>query len=296
MIMKSNGSLRLRSLAYRWTVIVSALGCSCAFSAPLTPGEALLTPPTVTLATEPGQFKQTKASKEQSFALSSGLVWETSTGLTATQYVQNLPIRTQSARLTTGPNLQAGRLEFAFPMQSGYEVGIGQGETMWTSNAPHVTWALGPNDKVRLEARVQNRTEQRQVFSRKSKKSIGVSWLHAFSDRYSLRAGVGQNQEVINDGLRRNHGAEVYAQMRAQLADNWQLSLLGSLQAVHYAPEGYVGKAMHDQSSSLVLSVNKGLGERWLLTGFFSIDQSGSSGLTVPNYTKSGQLRLTHDF
>lgn len=278
--------------------MISAIGGSCtfAFAAPLTSGEALLTPPEVTSATEPGQFKQTKASKEQTFALSSALVWQISTGLTATQYAQNLPMRTQSARLTTGPNLQAGRFEFALPMQSGYELGTGQGETIWTSNAPRVTLALGPNDRVRLEARVQNRTEQRQIFSRKAKKSVGVSWHHAFSERYSLRAGVGQNQEVIDDGLQRNHGAEVYALMRARLPDNWQLSMLGSLQSVHYASAGAGGKFTQDQTSSLVLSANKGLGDRWLLSGSLSIDQNGSSGLSIPRYTQSGLVRLTRDF
>ena len=275
---------------------MAATSCSQTFAAPLMSGEALLTLPAVTSAMEPGQFRQTRVSKEQSLSLASGIVWETSTGLTTTQYTQALPVRTQSARFTTGPNLQLGRFEFALPVQSGYELGTGQGETLWTSNAPRITFTLGPNDRVRLEARVQNRTEQRQTFTRKSKKSVGVSWLHAFSDRYSLKAGMGQNQEIIDDGLQRNHGAEVYAQVRARLPDNWQLSLLGSVQAVHYTADGLGSKATRDQSSSLVISANKGLGSRWLLSGSFLIDQIGASGLTVPTYTQSGQIRLTRDF
>ena len=275
---------------------MAATSCSQTFAVPLISGEALLTLPAVNSVIEPGQFRQTRVSKEQSLSLASGIVWETSTGLTATQYTQALPVRTQSARFTTGPNLQLGRFEFALPVQSGYELGTGQGEAMWMSNAPRISFNLGPNDRVRLEARVQNRTEQRQTFSRKSKKSVGVNWRHAFNDRYSLRVGMGQNQDVIDDGLQRNHGAEVYAQMRARLPSNWQVSLLGSVQAVHYTADGVVSKATRDQSSSLVLSANKGLGGRWLLSGFFSIDQIGASGLTMPTYTQSGQVRLTRDF
>ena len=275
---------------------MAATSCSQTFAVPLISGEALLTLPAVNSVIEPGQFRQTRVSKEQSLSLASGIVWETSTGLTATQYTQALPVRTQSARFTTGPNLQLGRFEFALPVQSGYELGTGQGEAMWMSNAPRISFNLGPNDRVRLEARVQNRTEQRQTFSRKSKKSVGVNWRHAFNDRYSLRAGMGQNQEVIDDGLQRNHGAEVYAQMRARLPSNWQVSLLGSVQAAHYTADGVGSKATRDQSSSLVLSANKGLGGRWLLSGSFSIDQIGASGLTMPTYTQSGQVRLTRDF
>ena len=275
---------------------MAATSCSQTFAVPLISGEALLTLPAVNSVIEPGQFRQTRVSKEQSLSLASGIVWETSTGLTATQYTQALPVRTQSARFTTGPNLQLGRFEFALPVQSGYELGTGQGEAMWMSNAPRISFNLGPNDRVRLEARVQNRTEQRQTFSRKSKKSVGVNWRHAFNDRYSLRVGMGQNQEVIDDGLQRNHGAEVYAQMRARLPSNWQVSLLGSVQAAHYTADGVGSKAPRDQSSSLVLSANKGLGGRWLLSGSFSIDQIGASGLTMPTYTQSGQVRLTRDF
>lgn len=294
--MKFNGSLRLRSFAYRWAVIMAFAVCSQALSAPLISGEALLTLPAVTSTTEPGQFRETRVSKEQSLSLGSGLVWETSTGLSTTQYTQVLPLRTQSARLTTGPTMQLGQFEFAFPMQSGYELGTGQGETLWTSNSPRMTFALGANDLVRLELRVQNRTEQRQTSSRKSRKNIGVSWRHLLDDRYSFRTGFGQTQEIFNEGLERHHGAEVYAQMRARLPDNWQLSLLGSVQAVRYPAVGLASKATRDRSSSLILSADRGLGGRWLLSGSFSIGQNASSGLRVPAYTQSGQLRLTRDF
>lgn len=276
--------------------MMAVIVCPQALAAPLVSGEALLTLPAVTSATEPGRFREARVLKEQSLSLGSGLVWETSTGLTTTQYSQVLPIRTQSARLTTGPSMQLGRFEFAMPMQSGYELGTGQGDTLWTSNSPRMTFALGPDDRVRLELRVQNRTEQRQASSRKSRKSLGVSWQHLFNDRYSFRTGMGQNQEIIDDGLRRNHGAEVYAQMRARLPDNWQVSLLGSLQAVHYPSVGSGNKPTRDRSSSLALSAERGLGGRWLLSGSLSIDQNGSSGLSVPAYTQSGQLRLTRDF
>ncbi len=277
-------------------MLIATLACSHGFAAPIISGEALLALPAVDSATEPGQYRQTRLSKDQPLSLGSDLAWDTSIGLTATQYIQPSPMRTQSARFSTGPNLQLGRFEFALPMQSGYELGIGQGEAMWTSNTPRITLTLGPNDRVRLEARTQNRTEQRRASLRKSKKSIGVSWRHAFNDRYSLKTGMGRNQELIDDGLQRNQGAEVYAQMYVRLPDNWQFSLLGSMQTVHYAADGLGSKLMRDQSSSLVLSVNRGINGRWLLSGSFSIDQNGSSGLRVPTYTQSGQVRLTRDF
>ena len=276
--------------------MMAVVACPQVLAAPLISGEALLTLPAVTLATEPGQFRETRVSKQQSLSLGSGLVWETSTGLTATQYTQVLPMRAQSARFTTGPTVQFGRFELALPMQSGYARGMGQGETVWTSNSPRVTFVVGPNDRVRLELRVQNRTEQRLASSHQSKKSLKVSWRHLFTDRYSLRTGVGQNQESIDDGIQRNHGAEVYAQVRARLPDNWQLSLLGSTQAVHYPSSGFTSKATHDRYSSLLFSAERELGNRWLLSGSFSIDQNGSSSLTAPIYTQGGQLKLTRDF
>lgn len=294
--MKSTGFLRLRWLASRGTFMMAAVVSPHIFAAPLISGEALLTLPVVTAATEPGQFRETRVLKEQSLSLSPGFVWETSTGLSTTQYTQSLPIRTQSARMTTGPSLQLGRFGFALPMQSGYELGIGQAEATWTSNSPRMTFALGSHDQLRLELRVQNRTEQRRALSRKSRKSLGLSWRHLFNDRYSLTAGMGQNQEVAYGGPQQNRGAEVYAQMLARLPDNWQLSLLGSVQAVHYPSGGFGTRATRDRSSSVVLSAERGLGSKWMLSGSLSIDQHGSSGLSIPVYTQSGQLRLTRNF
>lgn len=274
-----------------------AIGSS-AVSAPLSSGQASLSLPSVTTSTRnlPGSFRETNVFTEQSLEVNSRLSWDTSTGLSTTQYSQGLPLRAQSARLTTGPKWQSGRFELALPVQSGQELASGQGEVMWISNAPRLSFALGPNDKIWLEARAQNRTEQRRESLRKSRKSVGINWRHAFSDRYSLRTGVARNQEIIDDGFQRSQGAEVYAQMNMRLPDRWQLSLMGSLQMVEYSSDGLDTKAARDQYASLALSASHGFGGGWRLTGSFSVDQNGSSGLTLPVTTQSGTLRLTRDF
>lgn len=272
--------------------------CPHAFSAPLTSGQALLSLPAVTASTRnlPGSFRETSVVTEQSLTLSPRLSWETSTGLTTTQYTQAMPLRSQSARFTMGPRLQLGRFELSVPLQSGHELGSGQSDVVWTSNAPRMSLTLGPHDKIWLEARLQNRTEQRQASLRKSKKSVGINWRHAFSDRYSLRTGLGRNQEIIDDGSQRSQGAEVYAQLNMQLPDRWQLSVLGSVQMIEYPLYGPVTQVARDQSSSLALSARRGLGGGWWLSGSYSIDQNAPSGLSIPVYTQSGRLRLTRDF
>ncbi len=275
-----------------------AMVCPHALAAPLTSGQAVLSLPAVTASTRnlPGSFRETSVVTEQSVFLSPRVSWETSTGFTTTQYTQAMPLRSQSARLTMGPRLQLGRFELSVPVQSGHELGSGQSDVVWTSNMPRMSFVLGPNDKIWLEARLQNRTEQRQVSSRKSRKSLGINWRHAFSDTYSLRTGLGRNQEIIDAGLQRSQGAEVYAQLNMQFSDRLQLSVLGSLQMLEYPLYGPTTRAARDQSASLALSASHGLGGGWWLSGSYSIDQNASAGLSMPVYRQMGRLRLTRDF
>jgi hypothetical protein len=287
-----------RSFTHRWLTVMSLVVSPQALAAPLTSGQALLSLPAVTASSRnlPGSFRETNIFTEQSLSLNSRLSWETSTGLTTTQYAQTIPLRSQSARLTTGPRLQLGRFELSVPIQSGQELGSGQSDVMWRSNAPRMSFALGPDDKIWLEARLQNRTEHRQVSSRKSRKSLGINWRHAFDETYSLRTGLGRNQEIMDDGLQRSQGAEVYAQLNMHLPDRWQLSLLGSLQRLAYPSQSLVSRVTRDQSASLALSASHGLGGGWWVSGSYAIDQNAASGLSVPVYTQSGRLRLTRDF
>lgn len=286
------------SFIHRLCAALAVIMCPHAFAAPLTSGQALLSLPEVTASTHnlPGSFRETNVITEQSLALNSRVSWETSTGLTTTQYTQTMPLRSQSARLTTGPRLQLGRFELSVPLQSGHELGSGQSDVAWTTNAPSMSFALGPNDKIWLEARLQNRTEHRQTSSRKSRKSLGVNWQHAFSDTYSLRTGLGRNKEIIYDGLQRSQSAEVYAQLNMQLPDRWHLSVLGSVRMFEYPSYGINTRTARDQSASLALSARHGLGGGWWLSGTYSIDQNVSSGLRMPVYTQSGRLRLSRDF
>jgi len=288
----------LRSFTHRCVAAMAMVICPHALAAPLTSGQALLSLPAVTASSRnlPGSFRETSVITEQSVFLSPRVSWETSTDLTTTQYTQAIPLRSQSARLTMGPRLQLGRFELSVPVQSGHELGSGQSDVVWTSNAPRMSFALGPSDKIWLEARLQNRTEHRQVSSRKSRKSVGINWRHAFNDTYSLGTGLGRNQEIMDDGPQRSQGAEVYAQLNMQLPDRWQLSVLGSLQRLAYPSQALAFRVMRDQSASLALSASHGLGGGWWLSGSYSIDQNASSGLSIPVYRQSGRLRLTRDF
>lgn len=277
-------------------MVVSAV--ADALAAPQFAGQARLSLPSVSSITRntPGSFKETQVFTEQSLSLNSRLSWETSTGLSATQYTQTLPLRAQSARLTTGPRLRWGRFELAMPVQSGQELGSGQAEVVWTSNAPRISFDLSPDDKIWLEARVQHRTEQRQAALRKSRKSVGINWRHTLSDRYWFRTGIGHHQDIVDHGAPHSLGTEVYAQWHMWLPDRWQMSVTGSLQSVSYPSPQLATPASRDHHASVALSASRGLGGGWSLTGSFSVDQNQSGGLNIPIYTQSGRLRLTRDF
>lgn len=278
--------------------IVSMLLCPVALAAPPGTTYSLLSLPQVSAVSLglPGSFKTTQLLTEQTLPLSSQLGWETSTGLTTTQYTQLMPFRAQSALLTTGPRLQLDRFDLSVPMQSGYELGTGQDDILWTSSTPRISFAPSPNDRISLEARIHHRTERRQTSLRKSRKSIGVNLRHSFNDKYSLKTGIVRRQEILDDGLQRSRGAELFAQVNVTLPDQWQVNLLGSVQRIQHPSYSLMGNTIREQSATLTLSASRALAGGWSVTGSYSIDQNGYAGLRMPVFTQSGRLRLTRDF
>ena len=232
---------------------------------------------------------------ESSLRIQPGLIWQTSTGLTGSRYEQATPLRPQSARLTTGPQLKWGALELAMPLQAGQETAA-TSESQWASGAPRMTLALTPNDSIRLEARASNRTETSATRTSKSKKTVAVSWRHAFNERFALRTGLERSREIVEQSLETSESAQAFAQLSASLPNQWRLVLGGALyEVVNHS--GEQGDDNHkDRSQSLSLSANRSLVNGWRLSGSLSVNQTLPGDASNPYTSRAGNLKLSRDF
>lgn len=266
-------------------------------AAPGVAGEALLNlAVSSTTVIVPGEYRETRMTTERSLRLSPGFAWETSTGFTGTRYSSLLPASDQSVRVTTGPQLRLGNAQLSAPLQAGYEV-AGGSSADWITSTPRLTLALGPSDVVRLEARVHRRAPAQSAGARKSKKSVGMNWRHQFDERYALLTGLERRRSIDEFGVIDSDGAEVYAQISAQLPDRWRLQLNGSVYGGGI-PTG-TGETMalaRDRATSIGLTATRELGSGWRLSGAFSLDQRQSSPSAAPVVIQSGRLRLMREF
>ena len=290
--------------------LVCALLCSllCALFAPRpahaqlvvfpspfsTPAQPITT--TASTLTMPGEFREMRVASESSLRIRPGLIWQTTTGLTGSRYDQAMPLRAQSARLTTGPQLKWGVLELAMPLQAGHEAAVASGDSQWASGAPHMTLALTPYDSIKLEARASTRTDTAAARTSKSKKSVTVSWRHAFNERFALRTGLERSREIVEHSLETSESAQAFAQLSASLPDQWRLVLGGSLYEV-VSRSGEPGDDRHkDRSQSLSLSANRPLVNGWRLSGSLSVNQTLPGDAGSAYTSRTGNLRLTRDF
>lgn len=244
----------------------------------------------------PGQFRERQLASESRLQIRPGLSWQTTTGFYGTRYDQVSLFRTQSARLTTGPQLQWGVIELAVPLQAGQEVQAASGDAQWASGMPRMTVQLGASDSVKLEAIASTRQENTLTRTSKSRRSVALSWRHTFNERFALRTGMERSSETIEHSLETSESAQAFAQLSASLPSHWRLVFGGSLyQIVNHASLS-TDDSSKDRPQSLSLSANRPLLNGWRLSGSLSVSQTLSNDLSTPFTSRMGNLRLSRDF
>lgn len=241
--------------------------------------------------TLPGESRENRLSSERALVLSSRFQWLTSTDLSRTRLDQPYPVRAQSLSLSTGPRIRLGDSEFALPLNTGREASSLGSESTWSGGAPRMTVALGPNDRIRLEARISSRNDQ---LSSSRKRTTSVSWRHKFNDRWALTTGL--RQERASDVLDTitSSTAETFASVEASLQGGWRWSLASSLSdSVYGAGSGENGR--RDRSASLSLSTRYPLYGGWWISGELRARQTWSEAET-PLASQSGGLKLLRNF
>lgn len=244
----------------------------------------------------PGEFRERQLASESNLQIRPGLIWQTTTGLSGARYEQVMQLRNQSARVTTGPQLNWGRIELAMPLQAGQEVLVASGDSQWASSMPRMTVQLGPDDSIRLEARATTRSDNSVTRTSKSKKSVAVSWRHAFNEKYALRTGLERSYETIEHSLENSESAQAFAQLSASLPDHWRLVFGGSLYQVVSRSGGLLDDAVQDRSQSLSLTANRPLVNGWKLSGSLSVSQTLHGDGGTLSTGRTGNLRLSRDF
>ena len=265
------------------------------FPSPLSTSEQ---PVTTTVSTRflPGEFRERQLASESKLQLRPGLIWQTTTGLSGARYDQATLFRNQSARLTTGPELKWGAIELAMPLQAGQEVLVASGESQWATGMPRMTVQLSPNDSVRLEARAGTRQDSAAIRTSKSKKTLALSWRHAFNEKFALRTGLERSSETVEHSLETSESAQAFAQLSASLPSHWRLVLGGSLyQAVNHSGTS-ADEVARDRSQTLSLSANRALLSGWKLSGSVSVRQAQNGDESSAFTSRSGNLRLSRDF
>lgn len=244
----------------------------------------------------PGQFRERQLASESRLQIRPGLSWQISTGFYGTRYDQVSLFRTQTARLTTGPQLKWGAIELAVPLQAGQEVQAASGDAQWASGMPRMTVQLGADDSIKLEANASTRQENTLTRTSKSKRSVALSWRHAFNERFAVRTGLERSSETIDHSLESSESAQAFAQLSASLPSHWRLVFGGSLyQGVNHSGLS-TDDASKDRSQSLSLSANRPLLNGWTLSGTLSLRHTLHSDLSAAFNSGTGNLRLSRDF
>ncbi len=250
-----------------------------------------LLPPTLSHAGIPGEFRESRMSARSTLTLQPGFSWSTTTGLTGTRYGQGVPMLSDSLSVATGPRLKLGRAELELPLTAGRETSNLLGMTHWSSGASDLSLALGPRDRLRLETRISSRSD---TLSIRTRRTTALSWRHAFTEQWAVRAGLRQSREQDmggDQGLQ----TESFAGLNATLHSGWRWDLQGSLSAnARRDADGLT--AATGRSTSLTLTGSKFISERWRLSGTLSTSQSQTPGVGPTIHSHSGGIRLQRDF
>lgn len=238
----------------------------------------------------PGELRENRLTGERQLPLTPRLQWLTSTDLRGVRHEQAYPLHSQSLSLSTGPSLRLGQAEFALPLLSSHEANaLGEGDA-WRTAIPRLTVALGPNDRIRLEARIS----RNDTGIRRSRQSATISWKHHINERWALSTGMTHSRSVSEDELRAT--AEAYAGIDASRPGglSWSLTsrISGSTSSQPYAIE----PATRGQTTSLLLSARYPLQGGWWLGSELRRSQTIASDGLQPTSTQSAGLRLFRNF
>lgn len=238
----------------------------------------------------PGERWEGQLTGERSLTLQPGMEWQTSTDLRRTRFEQMFPVRAQAFSLSTGPLIKFGATELALPWSTGhdsYSVGAG---SSWSGGAPRMTVMLGPNDRVRLEAKMSRRRESGATQRRRS---TSLSWRHSFGNDWSLTAGLRQIRE--SSAAEMSITAETYASVDASINESWRWSLASSLSDLFYGEPTGLQALQRDKSASVSLSTRYRLSDGWWISGELKSTQTYRRDEQLP-MTHAGGLKLYRDF
>lgn len=249
-----------------------------------------LLPPTLSYAGVPGEYRESRMSTRSTLTLQPGLSWSTATGLTGTRYSQGVPMRSDALDLSTGPLVRLGRAELELPLTAGRELNNLYGYTNWSGSASNLSVALGPNDRIRLEAKVSSRSD---LASTRLRRSANLSWRHAFTERWAIRAGLRQIRESEHGSEEDLLQTEGYASLNALLPGGWGWSLQGTLGE---SASGTAAMPKNERSTEVSLTGRRQLSDRWWLSGTLSSSQILRSGAVLPVTSQSGGVKLQRDF
>lgn len=242
--------------------------------------------------TLPGESRENRLSGERSLVVSQRLQWLTTTDLSRTRLEQPFPVRAQSLTLSTGPRIKLGNAEFALPFNTGRDASSVGTETTWSGGAPKMTVAIGPNDRIKLEARLTSRNGQA---SSSRNRTAALSWRHKFNERWALTTGVRQERETDALDMATSSTAETFASVEAALQGGWRWSLASSLSDSSYGSGPTNEAARRDRSASLSLSTRYPLYGGWWISGELKAKQTWSEA-EAPLANQSGGLKLFRNF
>ncbi len=250
-----------------------------------------LLPPTLSYAGVPGEYRESRMSSRSTFTLQPGFSWSTATGLTDTRYSQGVPMRSDALDLSTGPLVKLGRAELELPLTAGRELNNLYGYTNWSGGASKLSVMLGPRDRVRLEAKLSSRSD---LASTRTRRIANLSWRHAFTERWAVRAGLRQIHESENGSEEDRLQTESYASLNASLPGGWGWSLQGTLGESATAG-GTATVPKNERSTAFSITGRRQLSDRWWLSGTLSSSQL-RSGIGLPMTSQSGDVKLQRDF
>lgn len=281
---------RRRALTSAWLPLALLAMLTSADS--LKAADLSLLPPTLSYSGVPGEYRESRMFSHNTLTLQPGLSWSTTTGLTGTRYSQGVPMRSDAYDLSIGPRMKIGLAELELPLTAGRELNNLYGYTSWSGGASHLSLALGPNDRIRLEAKVSSR---RDAASTRKRRSTNISWRHAFTERWAVRAGLRQLHESENGGEQDLLQTESYASLSASLPGGWGWSLQGTLgeSANWRGPSAAPG---NERSAAISITGRRQLADRWWLTGTLSSSQVLRTGIGLPVTSQSGGVKLQRDF
>lgn len=269
-----------------WLVVVGLTLAGSALAVDLS-----LLPPSLSFSGVPGEYRESRMSTRSTLNWQPGLSWSTTTGLTGTRYGQGLPMRSDTVDLSTGPRIRLGGAELEVPLLAGQEMNNLYGHSSWAGSEPRLSVALGPNDRIRLEARLSSRSG---AAPSRTRRSTALSWRHAFTERWAIRAGLRQSRDTEAGG---DEGMQMesFASLNASLANGWRLSLQGTMgDSESWNSSTPLRRGEH--SASWTLIGKRQLNQRWWVSGTLSTSQVLRGDYLVPVLTQSGGIRLEREF